>query len=129
MSHVNVLDFVARELEGRIMTVTSLSAFIAAERTADRLAMTAISREAAQLAVLLPSAPLERISSEFGSETADIVETLRPRGPYSRIALEAMAVHGRSGDDEVRRDAAIAACAAEAAVTSPDDVERMTRSG
>ncbi len=125
MSPVNVLDFVTRELKGRIMTVSSLSAFVAAEKAADRLAMTTTSREAAQLAVLLPSAPLERISREFGSETADIVEALRPKGPYSRIALEAMAVHGKSANDEVRRDAAIAACAAEAAVTSPDDGERM----
>ena len=69
MSPVNVLDFVARELKGRIMTVSSLSAFVAAEKAADRLAMTTISREAAQLAVLLPSAPIERISREFGSET------------------------------------------------------------
>ena len=125
MSPVNVLDFVARELNGQIMTVSSLSAFVAAEKAADRLAMTAISREAAQLAVLLPKAPLERICREFGSETADIVEALRPKGPFSRIALEAIAVHGNSGNDEVRRDAAIAACAAEAAVASPEDGERM----
>ena len=125
MSHVDVLDFVTRELEGRIMTVTSLSAFVAAEKAADRLAMTAISREAAQLAVLFPSAPLERINSEFGSETADIVEALRPKGSFSRIAFEAIAMHGRSGNDEVRRDAAIAACAAEAAVASPDDGESI----
>ena len=126
MSCVNVLDFVARELKGRIVTVSSLSAFIAAEKAADRLAMAATSREAAQLAVLMPNAPLERICREFGSETADIVEALRPTSPYSRIAIEAMAVHGRSQDDEVRRDAAIAACAAEAAVARPEDYERMT---
>ena len=125
MSPVNVLDFVARELKGRIMTVSSLSAFVAAEKAADRLAMTATSRAAAQLAVLLPSAPMERISREFGSEAADIVEALRPKGPFSRIALEAIALHGRSGNDEVRRDAAIAACAAEAAVASPDDGESI----
>ena len=121
MSPVNVLDFVARELKGRVMTGSSLSAFVAAEKAADRLAMTATSREAAQLAVLLPSAPLERICREFGSETADIVEALRPGAPFSKVALEAMALHGNSGNDEVRRDAAIAACAAEAAVASPYD--------
>ena len=123
MSHVNVLDFVARELEGRIVTVSSLSSFVAAEKAADRLDMTATSREAAQLAVLLPSAPLERIRQEFDPATADIVQALRPRVPSTRIALQAMALHGRSGDDKVRRDAAIAACAAEAAVVSPDDGE------
>ena len=35
MSPVNVLDFVARELKGQIMTVSSLSAFVAAEKAAD----------------------------------------------------------------------------------------------
>lgn len=124
MSDVKVLDFVARELKGRIMTVTSLSAFVAAAKVADRLGMSDISREAAQLAVLLPSAPLELIRREFSSQTADIVEELRPKGPYSKIALEAVAVHGRSGDDDVRKDAAIAACAAEVAATSPNDVDR-----
>lgn len=127
MSRVNVLDFVARELEGRIMTVSSLSAFVATEKAADRLDMTATSREAAQLAVLLPSAPLESIRDEFDPATADIVRALRPRVPFSRIAHEAMALHGRSGDHKVRRDAAIAACAAEAAVVSPDDGESMAK--
>ena len=123
MSPVNVLDFVARELEGQIVTVSSLSAFVAAEKAANRLDMTATSREAAQLAVLLPSAPLERIRREFGPATADIVNAFRPKGPFSRIALEAIAVHREN--DEVRRDAAIAVCAAESAVTSPEDSERM----
>lgn len=131
MSGVKVLDFVARELEGRILTVSSVSAFVAAEKAADKLDMTSISREAAELAVLLPKAPLERIRDEFGPATADIVEALRSRGPYSRIAVEAMALHGRSEGDGVRRDAAvaaIAACAAEAAVASEEDCKLMVNS-
>ena len=123
MSGVKVLDFVARELEGRILTVSSVSAFVAAERAADRLNMTATSREAAELAVLLPKAPLERISEEFGRPTADIVEALRPSN--STVALEAMALCGRSEDDEDRRDAAIAAFAAEAVVASEEDRETL----
>ena len=51
--------------------------------------MTATSREAAELAVLLPKVPLERIRHEFGPETAEIVEALRAKGPYSRIAVAA----------------------------------------
>ena len=125
MSTLNVLDFVTRELEGRIITVSSLSAYIAAEKAADRLAMTATSREAAQLAVLLPSAPLERIRNEFGAAIADIVEALRPNGPFSRIASRAMAMHGRSEGNMNRKDAAIAAFAAEAATASPDDGKSM----
>ena len=121
MSGVKVLDFVARELKGRILTVSSLSAFVAAEKAADKLDMTATSREAAELAVLLPKAPLERIHDEFGPATADIVKALRPSSPYSGIAFEAMALYGRSEGDGVRRDAAIAACAAETAVASPED--------
>ena len=125
MSGVRVLDFVAREIKGRILTGSSLKAFVAAERVADRLGMSATSREAAELAVLLPKTPLERIRSEFGPGTADIVEALRPKGPYSRIAIETMAVHGSSEGDRIRRDAAIAAIAAEAAVASPEDRDCM----
>ena len=127
MRSLNVLEFVTRELKGRIMTVSSLSAFVAAEKAADRLAMSATSRQAAQLAVLLPSASLERISREFCSETAHIVEKLRPRVPFFPIALEAMGMHGRLGNDKVRRDAAIAAFAAEAEVASPNDSECLAK--
>ena len=125
MSGVRVLDFVAREIKGRILTASSLAAFIAAEKAADRLGMTATSREAAELAVLLPKTPLERVRSEFGAQTAEIVKAIRPKGPYSRIAVEAMVLHGRSEGDEVRKDAAIAAIAAEAAVASSEDLEQM----
>ena len=127
MSAIKVLDFVARELKGRILTVSSVSAFVAAEKAADRLDMTATSREAAELAVLLPKAPLERIRDEFGPVTADIVKALRA-SPYSRIAFEAMALYGRSEGDRVRRDAAIAACAAETAAASPEDHAGMRQS-
>lgn len=125
MSGISVLEFVARELEGRILTVSSLSAFVAAENAADRLGMTAISRNAAELAVLLPKASMERIREEFGRETAEIVEVLRAKSWYSRIAFEAMSLHGSSCGNRNCGDAAIAACAAEAAVVSPEDSGRM----
>ena len=125
MSGVNVLDFVTRELEGRVLTVSSVSAFVAAEKAADNLGMTATSREAAELAVLLPKAPLEGIRDEFGSVTADIVEELRAKSPYSSVAIEAMALHARSGNDGNRRDAAIASCASEVAVASPENRKPM----
>ena len=128
MSGIKVLDFVARELKGRILTVSSVSAFVAAEKAADRLDMTTTSREAAELAVLLLKAPLERIRDEFGPATADIVKALCPSSPYSRIASEAMALYGRSAGDGVRRDAAIAACAAETAVASSEDREGIAQS-
>ena len=128
MSAVKVLGFVSRELKGRILTVSSVSAFVAAEKAADRLNMTATSQEAAELAVLLPKAPLERIREEFGPATADIFKALRPSSPYSKIAAEAMALYGRSEGDSVRRDAAIAACAAETAVASLADREGMVQS-
>ena len=121
MSSVKVLDFVARELEGRILTVSSVSAFVAAEKAADKLDMTATSREAAELAVLLPKAPLERIGEEFGRPTAEIVKSLRASSPCSGVALEVMALYERSEGNGDRRDAAIAACAAEAAVASEED--------
>ena len=125
MSGARVLEFVAREIRGRILTASSLTAFVAAERAADRLSMTATSREAAELAVLLPRTPLERVCGEFGAQTADIVKAIRPKGPSSGIAAEAMELHGRSEGDEVRKDAAIAAIAAEAAVASSEDREQM----
>ena len=58
---------------------------------------------------------------------ADIVKAIRPKGPYSRIAVEAVVLHGRSEGDEIRGNAAIAAIAAEAAVVSPEDRERDGR--
>ena len=125
MSATKVLDFVASELKGQIMTVTSLSAFVAAEKAADKLDMNETSRQAAQLAVLLPSVPREYISREFDSETADIFEALRPKGSFSGIVDVAMKVYGNSENDKVRRDAAIAVVAAEVAVASPDDGEQM----
>ena len=125
MSDVTVLDFLTRELKGRILTVSSISAFVAAEKAADKLGMTATSREAAELAVLLPKAPLEGIRAEFGPETAEIVEALRARNSYSSVSIEAMGLHGSSGTDGNRRDAAIAACAAEVAVASPERRVRM----
>ena len=127
MSGVKVLDFVARELKGRILTASSVAAFVAAEQAADRLDMGRISRDAAELAVLLPKIPVERIRDEFGPATADIVEAIRVSSPYSTIALEAMVLHGTSKDDEIRRDAAIAAYAAETAVANPEDRDRMAR--
>ena len=125
MSNVKVLDFLTRELEGRILTVSSISAFVAAEKAADKLGMTPTSREAAELAVLLPKAPLEGIRAEFGSETAEIVEALRARNAYSSVSIEAMGLHGSSATDGKRRDAAIAAFAAEVAVASPESHERI----
>ena len=90
--------------------------------------MGAVSREAAQLAVLLPRAPVEPIRDEFGAATADIVELLRLTSPYSSIASEAVSLHNTSQDDRTRRDAAIAAFAAEAAVACPEHRESMVES-
>ena len=125
MSNVKVLDFLTRELEGRILTVSSISAFVAAEKAADKLGMAGTSREAAELAVLLPKAPLEGIRAEFGTETAEIFEALRARNSYSSVSIEAMGLHGSSGANRKRRDAAIAACAAEVAVAPPESREHM----
>ena len=125
MSATKVLDFVASKLKGQIMTVSSLSAFVATEKTADELDMNKISRQAAQLAVLLPFVPRECICREFDSETADSFEALRPKGPCSKIIQVAMTVYENSKNDKIRRDAAIAVVAAEVAVGSSDDVEQM----
>ena len=125
MSDVKVLDFLTRELEGRILTVSTISAFVAADKAADKLGMAPISRQAAELAVLLPKAPLEGIRAEFGLQTAKIVEALRATNSFSSVSIEAMRLHGSSGADRKRRDAAIAACAAEVAVASPESRERM----
>lgn len=125
MSSTKVLEFVASELEEQILTISSLSAFVAAEKAADKLDMNVTSRQAAQLAVLLPSVPRERICLEFDSETADIFEVLHPRDSFSKIVLVAMTVYGNSGNDKVRRDAAIAVVAAEVAVASPKEAEQM----
>ena len=125
MSATKVLDFVASEVKGQIMTVTSLSAFVAAEKAADKLDMNETSRQAAQLAVLLPFVPRECICREFDSETADIFEALRPKNSFSKIVHVAMTVYENSGNDKVRRDAAIAVVAAEVEVASPHDGEQM----
>ena len=128
MSASKVLGFVARELKGQIMTISSLAAFVAAEKAADKLGMNETSRQAAQLAVLLPSVPRERICSEFDSQTADIFEALRPRGYFLGIANVAMTVYRNSENDKVRRDAAIAVVAAEVAAGSPEDGKNMAKS-
>lgn len=125
MNSTKVLEFVARELEGQILTDSSLSAFVATEKAADKLELNVTSRQAAQLAVLLPSVPRERICREFDSETADVFEALRLRDSFTKIVLVAMQVYENSGNDIVRRNAAIAVIAAEVAIASPDDCERM----
>ena len=127
MSKSNVLEFVASELKGQIMTVSSLSAFVAAEKAADKLDMKETSRHAAQLSVLLPSVRRERICREFDSETADIFEALRRKRPNSKIIYAAFGVYKNSGNDKVRRDAAIATVAAEVAIASPDDSEYLAK--
>ena len=125
MSRITVLEFLARELEGRILTVASLSAFLAVERAADALNIGATSRHAAQLAVLFPKAPLERISDEFGREIADIVEVLRPKSALSHIAVRLTASPPDFENNRALRDAQIAAAAAETALASPDNREYM----
>ncbi len=125
MSAIKVLDFVASELKGQILTVSSLSAFVAAEKAADKLDMNETSRQAAQLAVLLPSVPREYICRKFDSKTADIFEALRPKKTLSKIVYVAIRLYNNSGIDKVHRDAAIAVVAAEVAVASPDDGEYM----
>lgn len=131
MGNVNVLDFVARQLEAGILTVSCLSAYIAAEKAADKLGINTTPREAAQLAVLLPLTQPERIREEFGELTADIFDALRPNDPYltgslnAIILSNAITLYTRSGNDRERRDAAIVAFAAEAAMASPEDHETL----
>lgn len=107
------------------MTVSSLSAFVAAEKAADKLDMKETSRHAAQLSVLLLSVRQERICREFDSETADIFEALRRKRPNSKVIYAAVGVYKNSEKDKVRRDAAIATVAAEVAIASPDDSEYL----
>lgn len=121
MGNLDVLDFVVEELRGRVLTVSSMSAFVAAERAANSLEMAAISRQAAELAVLLPKAPLDRVEKAFGASVAEIASALRRKGVYSKIAVEAMSLYGPSSNSRIRRDAAIAAMAAEMAVATAED--------
>ncbi len=123
--HTKVLEFMANEVKGGILTSTSLKAFIAVEKAADCLDMDWTSRESAQLAVLLPEVPLERIRKEFGSKTADIVEDLRGTNQYSKIAINAEAMHAKSEGDKVREDTAIAAMAAAAAFATPESFDSI----
>ena len=125
MSGLEVLAFVAEELRGRILTVSSLSAFVAAERAANSLDMAVVSRQAAELAVLLPKAPLDRVREVFGAPVAEIVKALRRSSVYSTIALEAMSLYERSSNDRICRDASIAAIAAEIAVASAEDRQEL----
>lgn len=125
MSNVKVLDSIVRQLEGEILTVSCLSAYVAAEKAADGLDIKTTPREAAQLAVLLPHAPLKRIREEFGELTADIFDALRPNAPYLTVSSNASALYTRSGNDRERRDAAIVAFAAEAAMASPENHETL----
>ena len=121
MGDLEVLDFVLEEMQGRILTVSSMSAFVAAEKAANSLEMELISRQAAELAVLLPKAPLDRVEEAFGASVAEIASALRRTSVYSKIAIEAMSLYGRSTNDRIRRDAAIAAIAAEVEAASPED--------
>ena len=125
MSTTKVLNFVASELKGQIITISSLAAFVAAENAANKLDMNKTSRQAAQLAVLLPLVPRECICREFDSETADIFEALRPKVHFSNILDMAMTMYNNSENHKVRRDAAIAVVASEVAVASLDDGEQM----
>ena len=121
MNGLDVLDFVLEETHGRILTASSMSGFVAAERAANSLEMELESRQAAELAVLFPKAPLDRVEEAFGASVAEIASALRRTSVYSKIAIEAMSLYGRSADDRIRRDAAIAATAAEIEVASAED--------
>ena len=121
MNGLDVLDFVLEEMQGRILTASSMSGFVAAERAANSLEMDLVSRQAAELAVLFPKAPLDRVEEAFGISVAEIASALRRTSVYSKIALEAITLHGRSANDRIRCDAAIAAIAAEIEVASAED--------
>ena len=123
MSDLEVLDFVLQEMQGRMLTASCMSAFVAAERAANSLEMGLVSRQAAELAVMLPKAPIERVKEAFGESVAEIASALRRKSVYSKIAIEAMSLYGRSSNNRVPRDAAIAAIAAEIAVASAEDRE------
>ena len=67
MNGLDVLDFVLEEMQGRILTASSMSGYVAAERAANALDMDLVSRQAAELAVLSPKAPLGRVEAAFGA--------------------------------------------------------------
>ncbi len=123
---LDVLDFVLEEMEGRILTASSMSGFLAAERAADSLEMDLVSRQAAELAVLFPKAPLDRVEETFGASVAEIASAPRRTSVYSRIAIEAMSLYGPSNNDRIRRDAAIPTIAAEIEVASAEDRQVLT---
>ena len=126
MNGLEILDFVLKEMEGRILTASSMSGFVAAERAADSLEMDLVSRQAAELAVLFPKAPLDRVEERFGALVAEIASALRRTSAYSKIAIEAMSLYGPSNNDRIRRDAAIATIAAEIEVASAEDRQVLT---
>lgn len=113
-------------MEGRILTASSMSGFVAAEGAADSLEMDLVSRQAAEPAVLFPKAPLDRVEERFGASVAEIASALRRTSVYSRIAIEAMSLYGPSNNDRIRRDAAIATIAAEIEVASAEDRQVLT---
>ena len=121
MNGLDVLGFVLEEMQGRILTASSISGFVAAERTANSLEMDLVSRQAAELAVLFPKAPLDRVEEAFGESVAEIASALRRTSVYSKIAIEAMSLYRPSANDRIRRDAAIAAIAAEIEVAAAED--------
>ena len=121
MNGLDVLDFVLEEMQGRILAASSMSGYVAAERAANSLDMDLVSRQAAELAVLFPKAPQDRVEAAFGVSVAEIASALRRTSVYSKIALKAMTLHGRSANDRIGGDAAIAAIAAEIELASAED--------
>ena len=109
MNGLDVLDFVLEEMQGRILTASSMSGFVAAERAANSLEMDLVSRQAAELAVLFPKARLDPAEEAFGISVAEIASALRRTSVYSKFAMEAMTLYGRSANDRIRCDAAITA--------------------
>ena len=110
MNHIDLLEFVSRELKGRVLTASSIAAFAAIERASRALNMADVSRLAAQLTVLFPRLETEYIAESFGQEIASICERLRTTNNYESISQRAVALFD---NDRETQDAALAVIAAE----------------
>lgn len=124
MNHIELLEFVSRELKGRALTASSIAAFAVIERTSRELNMTDVSRLAAQLTVLFPRLDTEHIAESFGQEIASTCEKIRPTNSYASISQKAVAL---LDNDRELQDAALAVIAAEISTQAARDREGLAK--
>ena len=122
MNHIDLLEFVSRELKGRALTASSIAAFAVIERASRELNMTDVSRLSAQLAVLFPRLETEHIAESFGKEIASTCERLRPTNSYESISQRAVALLDNNRE---LQDAALAVIAAELTTQAAKDREGL----